>query len=417
MATVTRHKKKTTARQQRRRKDRHKKPDLTKIYRRRREPFDLSTQEFRVHLLRPDVPVNRGRVLPIDGAVETLEWRWEPGNPTLLGTLTLERDELGGGVKVHDGHVLRLQVRWGGKWRELWRMRLRDGQETIQGQMRWELADDSMILQESTDWWHFTKSKKHGHPKGWLVHEIVAEVARRYRVPLGKVAKGKHYITDLSGKMTPMQVLQKAYAIEKQSTGHRFVILWKDGKLNVTPLRRNDLLYVLRDEIEDAAVGKEPRDKDFATAVTVSATLRGKKGSRKRSKISVRYVNNKAVAHDGFVHKIVSGGNVKDSAEATAKAKRYIAKHSVRKPTLTQVQHRGIAFLRRGDAIWVSLPQFGFSGPQAICFLASGTWQLAQGDFTMSVDLTFDDPFRVPATRRKAKDKKTRATKRAQKAK
>lgn len=402
-----------TARKQAANKNRHKKPDLTKLYQRRLQPFDISSQEFRARLIRNDFP--RSRISNIDGLIETLEWRYEAGNPVLLGTMSIHQDKLGGGLKIHDGHVLQLQVRWGGKWREVWRMRLRDGGESLQDQMTWELADDMAILQESDDYWHFTKSKKNGHPKGWLVHEIVQEVARRYRIKLGKVAKGKHYITDLSGKMTPLQVIQKAYAIEKQATGHRFVLRWQDGKLNVTPLRRNNLMYVLRDMIEDAAVGKEPRDAQFATAVTVRATLKNKKGSRKRSKLEVRWVNNKAVAKDGFVHKVISGGNVKDRDDALQKAKRYIAKHSVRKPTLTSVQHRGIAFIRRGDAIWISLPEHGFSGPRAICFVSSGSWSLASGNFTMSLDLVFDDPYKHPKVRRRAKDKKTRATKRKKK--
>lgn len=416
MATVTKAKKKATARKQQRQKDRHKRPDLTKLYRRKLQPFDLATQDFRATLIRDDVP--RARLVNIDGLIETLEWRYEPGNPVLLGTMTTRRDVLsGGGLRIHDGHVLRLQVRWGGKWRELWRMRLRDSQPSLRDQTTWGLADDLALLQESDDWFHYTKSKKGGHPKGWLVHEIVRDVCRRYRIPVGKIAKGTHYITDLSGKMTPLQVLQKAYAIEKQANGHRFTIAWRNGKLNVTPLRRNDVMYVLRDAIEDAVVGKTARDAKFATAVTVRATLKGKKGSHKKSQIEVRHVNEKAVRADGFIHKVISGGTVKDRADADRKAKRYIATHSVRKPVITNIQHRGIAFLRRGDAIWISLPQFGFSGARAVCFLASGTWQLASGEFTMSLDVAMDDPFAHPKTRRKAKDKQTRTKKRKDKKK
>lgn len=400
-----------TAKKQASQKDRHKRPDLTKLYQRRLQPFDLDSQEFRTTLIRADAP-HPAQQINIDGLIETLEWRYEAGNPVLLGTMVMQQGVPGGAVKIHDGHVLRLQVRWGGKWREIWRMRLRDGKPSLRGQMTWDLADDMILLQESTDYFHYTKTKHGGHPKGWLVHEIVRDVARRYRIPVGKVSKGKHYITDLSGKMTPLQAIQKAYAIEKQATGHRFTIAWRDGKINVTPLRRNDIMYVLREAIEDAVVGREDRDANFATALTVRATLKGKKGSRKKSKIEVRYVNEKAVRQDGFVHKVISGGNVKDHAEAVNKAKRYIAKHSVRKPTLTNVQHRGIAFLRRGDAIWVSLPQFGFSGAKAICFLSAGTWSLASGEFTMSLDVVMEDPFANTKTRRKAKDKKTRKAKR-----
>lgn len=129
----------------------------------------------------------------------------------------------------------------------------------------------------------------------------------------------------------------------------------------------------------------------------------------------MQWVNEKAVARDGFIHKELSGGDVKDRADAIRKAKRYIATHSVRKRTLTSVQHTGIAFLRRGDAIRVSLAEWGFSGAKSICFISSGTWQLSGGDFSMSLDLTFDDPYITPKAKRKAKDKKTRADKRKKK--
>lgn len=387
-------------------KKKEKQPDLTKVYRREANPFDIHDQEFRVRLIRDDDPAP----LVIDGIVESLEWRYEPGNPVMLGTVTMRRDEVSGNVRVRDGHVLQLQYRTGKRWRELWRLRLYDGERTIQGEMTWELADDGRILQESTDRWHFTKSKKRGKPKGWKTHEIVREVARRYRIPLGKIAEGTHYITDISGELTPMQVIQRAYAIEKRATGRRFVVRWQDGKLNVLPLRRNPLLYRLAEQIQDAAIVREERSDKFATAVTVRATKKG--GGRSRDKIVVRHINEKAVKKDGFIHREIGGADVKDRADAVRKAKRYIARHSKRKRMLSGVQHPGIAPLRRGDAIQVYLPDDGFKGKKSICFISSGTWSLAGGVFDMSLDLTFDDPYHTAKDRQDKKDKDKRAEKR-----
>jgi hypothetical protein len=175
-------------------------------------------------------------------------------------------------------------------------------------------------------------------------------------------------------------------------------------------------MYILGPLIENALVTREPRDEKFATAVTVRATLKGK-GSRKRKKIVYRYVNNVAVRQEGFIHRVLSGNDVKDRADAERKAKRYIAKHSVRKRTLENIEHRGIAFLRRGDAMHVSLPDFGFTGKQAICFLTGGTWRLQDGNFTMTVSVGFDDPNKSPKAKRSAKDKKTRDAKRTKRSK
>lgn len=361
--------------------------DLAKTYKYRYPEIDLASQEFRAIMLRPDI---KNGTLNVDGLATTIEWRSDAGSAVLTGSMILQEPHAGGTVHIHDGHMLRLDVRWGGKWRELWRMRLDNGQRQLSGGWTFDLADDMQILQENEDDWHFTKSKT--HPKGWLVQDIVREVARRFRVPVGKIAAGTHYITDISGRMTALAVIQRAYSIERNATGRRFVMRWQNGKLNVLPMRRNDLLYLLKDQIIDGLLGREPRDSQFATAVTVRATVK-KTGSKKRRKVVYRYVNEKAVAKEGFVHRPISGGDVKSSADGERKAKRYIAKHSVRKRTITGLQHKGIAFVRRGDAMRVSLPQYGFSGKNGICFVSSGVWSLSGGDFNMTLDFSFDDPW------------------------
>lgn len=391
------------------RKKRQKKPNLLKLYRRERTPFDPDEQVFRITVIRRDMPLRR--IVNVDGMVEVLEWRAEPGNPVLVGQVNMRKPDLQNPPKLRDGHMLRLQVRYGGVWREVWRMRMYDGVKGLHGAWTWQLADPMRQLQESDDEWHFTKSAKKGKPRGWLTHEIVREVARRYRIPVGKIAEGKHYITDLSGKMTPMQVIQKAYAIEKRANGRRFVIRWHKGKLNIVPMRRNPLMYVLKDTIEDAVIGREPRDKKYATALTVRATVKGKKGSRKREKIVVQYENKKAVARDGWIHRTISPDNIEDRKDAIKAAKKELRERSERKLKLEGVTHRGIALLRRGDHIRVVLPEFKFTKKRSICFISSGVWTLSGGEFTMSLDLTLDDPYVSPKEQRKDKDKKTRKEK------
>lgn len=390
-----------------------RRPDLSKLWRELRSPVDLNQQAFRAMLLRAD---NQVKIADIDGSVMNLDWRYDPGDPVMHGTLSVKPPTTGPKISIHDGHVLRLDLLWGGRWRELWRMRLANSSTALDGTKTFDLNDDAILLQENEYYWHFTKSKKGGHPHGWKCHQVVAEVARRLKIPLGQVAEGKAWITGITGKMTAMQVLQKAYAIERQHTSRRFVIRWEGGRLHITPLRRNPLLYVLGPMLEDGDVGRTARDPKFATAVTVTAMLKGSKGSHKHRKIRVHYHNPKAVAKDGWIHREISGGQVKSHAEAVHKAKRYIAQHSVRKPTLTNLTHRGIALLRRGDAIEVDLKQYGFHGKTGVCFVSAGRWSLNNGDFTMNLSVVFDDPLKTQTkAKRKAKDKATRAAKRAKK--
>lgn len=383
--------------------------EAARAYQGRVTDFDISSQRFRAMLLRHDAPRGQ-RITNVDQLTESIEWRAQPGNPVLEGTLQVRPPEVGPRFSLHDGHVLKLDVYWGGRWREVWRMGLYDGQTALDGSRTFEMYDDGRRLQDSEDYWHFTKSKAKGKPKGWKAHEIVREVARRYRIPVGKIAEGTHYITDISGKMSPMQVLQRAYAIERRATGKRFVIRWHNGKLNILPMRRNPLMYVLGDLIESADVGREARDEKFATAVTVRATAKGKK--RKREKIVYRHADEKAIAREGFVHKVIDGADVKDLTDAARKAKRYLLKHARRKRTIAGIEHRGIAFLRRGDAIQVHLPEQHLTGRLGIAFISSGSWRLAGGDFTMSLDVTVDDPYKSAKNKRKDQDKKTRAKKR-----
>lgn len=393
-------------------KGRQRRPDLRKVYRRSKPEINLSEQEFRCLLLQG------GKRINIDRIVDSVEWRWEQGDPTLQGTLVVHASRAPTAVRLRGGDQIKLDCRWGphGTWREVFRMRLSEpdggGLQLSEEIQTWDLADDGHLLQQSRDNWHYVKTKKGGHPRGWRCDQVARDIAHRYRIPMGKIAKGKHYITDLSmHSASPTQVLQRVYAIERRHSGRRFVIQWHGGKLNVLPLRRNPLLNILGPLIEDATIGREPRHTGYATAVTVRASLK-RKGTSKRKKLVYHYQDQAAIKRWGFVHRQLGGHEVKTEDDARQKAKRYIARHSRRKRTITGLTHMGIAFLRRGDAVQVRLPAWGFKGRQSFCFVSAGSWVLSSGDFTMTLDLTFDDPYVSDKDKRKTKDKKTREDKR-----
>lgn len=384
------------------------KVDLSKLYSQRQPPLHLSQVAYRITLLRANMaPLN------IDGIVSSLEFREEAGDPVMKGSLNVDLpDPRLQQVNIKDGQVVRVEAFWYGRWREMFRMRLYNGQATFSGRgATWELADDGFLLTEGTDHFHYTKSKKKGHPKGWKAHEITRDIARRYRIKLGQVAEGKHWITDLDVTGSPMQALVKAWAIEKNASGRRFVFRWRNGKLNILPLKRNPNMYVLGPHIEDGTITKQERDEKFATAVTVRATVKKAGSKHKHEKLVVRYVNEAAVKKEGFIHRELNGTDVKDRADALRKAKRYIARHSVRKRVLTDLQHPLVPFVRRGDGMRASIPERGFYGERGVCFITSLSGSLQGGQARMTVNVTFDDPFDAQ-TRRKAKDKKTRDDKR-----
>lgn len=376
-------------------------PDLTKYYGKTEVPLQLESQEFRAFLLRPGEPRQR-----VDGLAEAINWRSEPGDPVLHGDVTFRTSEL----PLRDGYRLRLQVHWFGNWTDVWVMRMYEPDDSIDpiaSSRTMDLHDDGYLLQTSRDDFHFTKNK--AHPHGWYCHEIVIWIARRYRLPLGKIAKGKHRIKHLTMQnASPMQVLQKAYALERQATGHRFVARFYRGRVEVVPLRRNPMLYTLSDQLTAAAIGKTPRKDGWATAMTVTGSTG--QGDSKR-KVKTTYYDQRAIAKHGVVMKTMHNDDIDSEAEARDAAKRRIAKQGIRKRTLT-VEHLGIAFVRRGDAMRIRLPKYGIKGKHSIAFVTASTHSLRGADFTMRLEFTFDDPYVSPKQRRRDKDKKTREEKR-----
>lgn len=379
-------------------------PDLASRYRVPARPVDLWSADLRLALVR-----SKSLPVVVDDVVESFGWSYTAETPVVSGTVSFIQDGAQA-LKVSEGDLLLLQSSLGdGRWSEVWRMRMRDGEQPLSSSdsRSFALVEDLVAWEESTDTFHYGKSKK--RPKGWLAHEILVDVARRYRLPVGKVVRGRHWITGVSGSMTPMEVVRKAYALERRATGRRYVVQWRRGRLNVVPMARGEDLVSLSSLIEGAVVGREERDEKYANAITVRGAIKGADGKRRRAE--VRYVNEKLARQDGLVHKVIDAGGAKTTDEMMARAKRYVAAHGVRKRKLTQVTHPGVATLRRGDVVQLTLPELGFSGPRGLAFVTAGSFTKANGQLDMTIDLTFDDPYVLTKSDQKALNKAARAAK------
>jgi hypothetical protein len=382
-----------------------RKPNLRKVYQRDLEPLALEQQEFRVRLLRPSHPP-----MALGGLVESVTWRGDPGDPVMHGEITVRYPDFADRQPVRRGHRVRLDVRWGGEWKEVFTMRLyKPREDPASGTITYEMHDDGYLLQLSRDEFEYRKGKKR-HKKGWKCHQIAKDIARQYRIPLGRIAEGKHFIKVLEMRGSPMQALQRAYALEKAHTGRRFVIRFNKGQLDILPLQRNALLYRLGPQLTTALLSDDTDDARWATAVTVKATV---KQGKKTKKIETTIFDDPRIKKYGVIHKVKRAGpNVDSRDEARTLGKRYIAKHSEREDSL-EITHPGIAFIRRGDAVAVRIPRVAVDDQDGIMFVASHQHSLAGGEFTMSLTLSFDDPYVPAKKRRKKKDKETRARKRA----
>lgn len=412
--------KKKSGRDEAKKKNRQR-TDYFKVYGRPDAPLELNDQEFRLTALRRDL----GNI-PIDRLTESFEWRDEGTEdglntiPVLRGSLTLRKphpDSPGGDVEINPGHIIRCEVRWGGRWMEVWRMRIQKPTVSLDGGWTHELADDLILAAESEASFRYVRGKR--HKKGWYYHEIVKDIARQYRIPLGQIAKGKHRIKRFThAKISPLEAIRLAVQEEHKHEHRHLVIRWQYDKarkrsaLTILPLRRNKTLYRLAKQIRTADITETPRGRR-ATALIVRGHQKRKDGTRK--KIRTRVVDAQAVRKYGYIQKDYNAGVVDSLADARREAKLRIARFLKPKKTIENLSHSGIAWVRRGDAVQVVIPDEGFKGDKSVMFVVSVAHQVSGGDYTMNLTLGLTDPVEksreqrekaIRAQKRRAKKKK-----------
>lgn len=394
--------------------------DALKLYSNTAPDVNLDQQEFRFTLIQTQATrtktfVVRRRTLgetrraarraigrvnertSIDGVVESCEWVDEGGEsgnaiPILRGTIAIRlpapEDEQGRDPKIEDGDRVRCDVRWGGDWHEVWMMRIAKPVTTVgDGTIRLELADDCLLLSQSRASFRYRKGKKK-RKRGWKYDQIIRDIAGDFGFNVSCV-KGKAWITNLSeADASPLDMIRQAVAKESKKTKLRYAIYWRNNRLNVHPLRRNAMLYVLADQITEASVERS-RKAEMATAIRARGSAKGKKGKRK--KFSDLIVNGEAVARFGYIERPVRlSGSIDSKGELLAEGKRELAKRMkpVKKVELT---HVGIAFVRRFDAVLVHLPEQGYEDNRGLMWVSAVTHSLSSGSYTMSVTLRVED--------------------------
>jgi hypothetical protein len=221
------------------------------------EDFDVNDQEFRFKVIRED------GAIPITDTIETVEWRDE-GNeynlnsiPVLSGSVTYHRPP-DNSHPIRDGHRIRCDVKWIGEWKPLWEMVLTTPPETQveSGAVTAQLSDPLWIAAKSEGYFRYRAAKKKRR-RGWLYHEIVQDVCRRYHIPVGPLVKGKKRIKHFAPTgqpISPLEAIRLAVLAEQEWTGRRFVISWRADKkgrfcLHVTNPQRNPVLYQLERQI------------------------------------------------------------------------------------------------------------------------------------------------------------------------
>lgn len=395
-------------------------------------PLDLNSQQFRFTLVRPGLAS-----VPVDGLIETVEWRDEGAvdtvnrMPILRGSVQMRKPENGNAPAVRDGDKLRCHVFWVTKWIPLWEMRLTQDRVNIEdGTWTFEAADD--LNQLALGQIHARYVKKTGKRRlGWFYHEIVRDLCRRYNVPVGTITAGTERITNFDEpEKSILEVIYDALQKEIDGSGRRYVMRWgpthystgkKNGQLTgrfgleITPMRRNPMLYVFASQIRTALVGHDRRG-TLATVVVATGSQKGGK-KKARKKIKVKITDKRGRDRYGYIErKITLPGNVESTRKAKQLAQRSLAKGLSPIRIIEDFTHPGIATVRRGDAIRVSVPSEGYVGARGIVFVTSVVHNLSASDYTMTLTLGFLDPL-DPNKIRAEREAALRAKKRKAKAK
>lgn len=385
-------------------------PDLRKVYDREMRDVTPGDYEFMLELIR-----GRGvATLVLDDVVENFDWTDEAA--VLTGNVTLRRPdpEDPGSLPIGAGHQIRCLTRSAGRWYEVWQMRVQTppSVDPIDGTLDVELKDDLDLLARNRRDWSFRKTQHRG--RGWFAHEIAREVARREGVRLGQVARGTVRINKLVMKgKSGLDVIKEAYGREREETGRRFIIRMRKGRLEVIPLRRNKILYIFRDEFQEALLTGEQKARPVTLVHARGRIGKGSDAETIRSTVYRRAI----VRRYGHVSAEHDFGRVVSRAQLRRKATRWLA-DQIRVKRAAEVTLPGVPFIRRGDgARWIN-GEPGWHGPsrssrdRTFVYCTRVAHQVASGgDYSMSVSFIQEDPYVADQKRRDQEMREKKAKK------
>lgn len=330
------------------------------------------------------------------GLVEQVTW--DDVTAILTGQMTLRTDPYNPKpLDVLDGDEVTLEHRLtqGARWREVWTMRVSNpSYDFAAGSVVFELANDLALLNASSDDFDYSTSKK--RKRGWLVHEAMIDLARRYGLR-AKIVKTKHRIKKqgIGRGVNVWEFVKKLRNYEAVATNRRLVLRYDRKTLTMRPLRRSPYMLLLGPTLISAALTKT-RYERFATSVTVRTTNWEQKGrdpkkrkKRKIHKAHASYTNSAAVRRYGRVHRILYSPDATSTAELRNEGRMYIAAAIIPDRQLT-FSHPAIPMMKRGDALTISLPDAGL---KQIVFAQELHFRIGGGEFFMDGVAQFDDPY------------------------
>lgn len=379
-------------------------------------PVALNNDDFRFTLLRP------GTVTLINNLVQSVTWvddvgdSKEPGTPVLTGSMVVShipKDDDPHAVRVRSGDVVRCQCRWFGSWREVWRMRvITPDIDYGVASATLDLADDLQLLMLTKDDLSkvFKKTRTGSHQRGWHAHEVAAWCARHFKFRIDVAVRGRAWIKNLNlgANDSAYKAIKRAYQQEAHAHGKVFQVSWRNGKLRIVHVTGKSVPYLFYLQQTALTVTSERRA-DFCTALTLTATTKKGKTTRKKAGLKVTVSSKAAIKRFGYIHANATTSTADTVTELRAEAKRRLARRMYQRRSVS-FEHPGVPFFRAGEAMRVIVLDQGMGmNARSICFARTVEHTLSTGTYTMAVQASFDpllsraDTISVDAAKRQEK--------------
>lgn len=377
---------------------------------RRLAPAVFDRTRFRVQCRRPRGGRNLS-TLNLDQLVSEINWYRQ--GAVMRGGLTLNRRGIERvPFQVAKGDVVRLlvQAKDGAPFRTLWEMEVRTPTHSIAaGTLQLDLRSRYGAAQQTRAHWRFRDDKQHAH--GWTADEITHRAARRYKVKLGRVARGTHRIRKLVDKAASvLEIVTRAYTLEREWSGRQFDVSVARGLLEVLELRKPRYMLLMGPELIDAVID-DVLAKPFASALVLTTTVRPK-GSKKRRKLRVKVVDHARVRRFGYIerHVNVHEHKIDTAAELRKHGRRLLARRGKPFKTAT-LTAPGIPWVDRGDGCRMRVPEAGIDSD---VYVTRAEHTLSFGSYTMDLTVTVEDPWAKDAKAARVRRKKAEAKRRRQ---
>lgn len=376
-------------------------------------PIHYGRESFRFRLLRsarhlPDLDINPW--------VESVQW--QRAGAFRSGTLGLRRPL--GPYKaslVQHGDIVRCDVdpQSTGQWMTLWRQEVSvPNHDVMPGTLSLTLAAANQRPAQSKVTWKFTT---HNRPGGWTAAQITEFAGHRFGLPVGTLPACHYRISTLVEKSASViDVITRAWILEREHTGRQFDIDLSSGVIVVTEVREPRYMLHVGAALIDALLSQTLTG--IATEVIATGTARQlartKTGkiTHKTHKLRVQVTDAARQGQYGTIVKTLHAPAGINTVTALQTWARQQLAWKLNPKNNVQLTLPGLPFMDRGDAVRVTLPEADLD---ELVYIIDCTHTVSAGSYQTTADVGLTSPWKDLKTAASTAAKGAKAAKRGRK--